>query len=57
MRTNFFSNRLNSRYFMKYAGILLIFFIGLSQMTAQATLSVQGILKKSNGVALIDLYQ
>ena len=54
MRTNFFSNRLNSRYFMKYAGILLIFFIGLSQMTAQATLSVQGILKKSNGVALED---
>lgn len=39
---------------MKYAGILLIFFIGLSQMTAQATLSVQGILKKSNGVALED---
>lgn len=54
MRTNFFSNRLKSQYFMKYAGILLIFFIGLSQMTAQATLSVQGILKKSNGVALED---
>jgi hypothetical protein len=54
MNINFLSNIKISTIFVKYAVIVLVLFSGLSIINAQATLSVQGILKKASGIALED---
>ena len=54
MNTNFISSKTISTVTKKMVLIFIIFFSGQYYLNAQANLSIQGIIKRSNGAALED---